>query len=345
MLRNISLGVYVPGTSLLHRLQARTKLCVMLFFVVALIIAEQRVWHFAPIIAITGFLCIAVAIAGISLQELWRRTWLLFLLVIVGSIPIIFSTDRSDKIVVFNIGPMFIPYSILRTILLAAIVLIIAVLLSSRLPITAFKRIWRHRWLRVVRVLLIFALIAALIFLWVIHSPNAAQLFAIGPFPVTHSGIWTFVSFAIVVMTLYIFSLLLTMTTSPVALIEGLTMLLAPLRLLRLPIDDFALMTLIALRFIPTLMEEVEQLSKAQAARGADMTQGTFRERLQSLVMLFIPLMQGIFRRSEELATALEARGYQTDGKQTRLYERSFHIADYVVMVSVAVVMIGALLL
>ena len=345
MLRNISLGVYIPGTSLLHRLQARTKLIAMLLFVVALIISEQRIWHFAPIIAITGFLCIAVALAGISLQELWRRTWLLFLLVIVGSIPIIFSTDRSDTIVIANIGPLLIPYGILRTILIAVSIVIIALLLSARLPVSTIKRLWRHRWLQVARVLLILGLIATLLFLWVIHSQNAAQLFPIGPLPVTHSGIWTFVSFAIVVMALYIFSLLLTMTTSPVALIEGLTMLLAPLRLLRLPVDDFALMTLIALRFIPTLMEEVEQLSKAQAARGADMMQGTIRERLQSLVMLFIPLMQGIFRRSEELATALEARGYQTDGKQTHLYERSFHTADYVVMVSVVLVMSGSLLL
>ena len=345
MLRNISIGIYYPGTSLLHRLQARTKLLVMLFFVITLIIADQRVWHFAPIIAILGFLCISVAVAGISLGELWRRTWLLFLLVVVGSIPIVFSTDSSDKIVIFNIGPVFIPYGVLRTLLLAVSIVIIAVLLSSRLPIALFKRIWHYRWLRGLRVLLVLALIVALIFLWVIHSGSAAQLFPVGPFPVTHTGVWTFVSFAIVVMTLYIFSLLLTMTTSPVALIEGLTMLLAPLRLLRLPVDDFALMTLIALRFIPTLMDEVEQLSKAQAARGADMTQGTFRERLQSLTMLFVPLMQGIFRRSEELATALEARGYQTDGKQTRLYERSFHAVDYAVMVSVALVMIGSLLL
>jgi len=345
MLKNISLGIYYPGTSLLHRLQARTKLLVMLFFVIALIIAEQRIWYFAPIIAIVGLLCVAVALSGISFSELWRRTWLLFLLVIVGSIPIVFSTSRDDKTVLYNIGPFFIPYGVLRSILLTGSIILLAILGTSRLPMASFRQLWRYRWLRISRILLLLVLLVTLIFLWVIHSEDATHLFAIGPFPVTHNGIWAFVSFAIVVMTLYIFSLLLTMTTSPVALIEGLTMLLAPLRLLRLPVDDFALMTLIALRFIPTLMDEVEQLSKAQLARGADMTQGTIRERLQSLVMLFVPLMQGIFRRSEELATALEARGYQTDGKQTRLYERSFHAIDYVVMVSVALVMVGSLFL
>lgn len=345
MLRNISLGIYSPGTSLLHRLQARTKLLVMLFFVIALVIAEQREWHFAPIIAIGGLLCIAVALAGISIRELWRRTWLLFLLVIVGGVPIIFTTSSGDTSVIYNIGPFFVPYGMLRTVLLVVCIALLAIILSARLPVASLRRIWRNRWLRVLRLLLILGLLASLLFLWVIHSEDAARLFAIGPIPITHNGIWTFVSFAIVVMVLYIFSLLLTLTTSPVALIEGLTMLLAPLRLLRLPVDDFALMTLIALRFIPTLLDEVEQLSKAQLARGADMTQGTLRERMQSLIMLFVPLMQGIFRRSEELATALEARGYQSEGKQTRLYERSFHAADYLVMGSVALVMIGSLLM
>lgn len=345
MLKNISLGMYYPGKTLLHRLQARTKLLVILFLVIALIFAQKRVWHFAPIVAIICLLCITVVVSGISFAELWRRTWLLFLLVVVGSIPIIFSTDSGDKTIISTIGPFFISYGMLRTILLVTSIVLIALLLSSRLPIASLRRVWRNRWLRGLRLLLILALLAALVFLWVVHSENAAQPFAIGPFPVTHGGVWTFVSFALVVMALYMFSLLLTMTTSPVALIEGLTMLLAPLRLLRLPVDDFALMTLIALRFIPTLFDEVEQLSKAQAARGADMTQGTIRERLQSLVMLFVPLMQGIFRRSEELATALEARGYQSDGKQTRLYERSFRTVDYLVMGSVVLVMVGSLIL
>lgn len=77
-------------------------------------------------------------------------------------------------------------------------------------------------------------------------------------------------------------------------------MLLSPLRRLKLPVDDFALMCLIALRFMPTLLEEVEQLIKAQTSRGADVTRGTIRERLQSLTMLFIPLMQGVLRRVAE---------------------------------------------
>src|SRR5207302_1357686 len=124
---------------------------------------------------------------------------------------------------------------------------------------------------------------------------------------------------------------LVTMTTSPVKLVEGMTMLMAPLRRLKLPVDDFALMVLISLRFVPTLLEEVEQLIKAQTSRGADLTSGTLRERLQSLPMLFLPLMRGVFRRASELATALEARGYEVQGHQTLLHESTFSMLDYLV--------------
>ena len=133
------------------------------------------------------------------------------------------------------------------------------------------------------------------------------------------------------------------MTTSPIALIEGLTALLMPLRWLRLPVDAFALMTLIALRFIPTLIEEVEQLVKAQASRGADYAHGTLRERTQSGTALFVPLLQGVLRRATDLATALEARGY--DGKQTRLHEKRLGMIDYAVLGLVVVITMGSLLL
>ena len=149
----------------------------------------------------------------------------------------------------------------------------------------------------------------------------------------------------VVLLVLYACSLLLTMTTTPVALIEGLTMLLLPLRRLRLPVDDFALMTLLALRFFPTLIEEAEQLTKAQAARGADLASGTVRERLQSLATLFVPLMQGVLRRAADLATALEARGYEVEGRQTMLHETAFGKVDYVVLGMVVLVTVGALML
>jgi energy-coupling factor transport system permease protein len=162
---------------------------------------------------------------------------------------------------------------------------------------------------------------------------------------ITYEGVWLEMSFFVVFLLLYALSLLLTMTTTPIALVEGMTILMTPLRWLRLPVDDFALMTLIALRFIPTLVDEIGQLTKAQTARGSNLSQGTLRQRLQSLAALFVPFIQGTLRRASELATALEARGYQFDGHQTSLHEKSFGLVDYVVMGTVAIVTVAALLL
>jgi energy-coupling factor transport system permease protein len=128
------------------------------------------------------------------------------------------------------------------------------------------------------------------------------------------------------------------MTTTPVALVEGLTKLLAPLRRVGLPVDDFALMLLIALRFIPTLVEEADSLMKAQAARGADVTRGSLGERLLSLQSWFVPLVQGALRRAEDLAAALDARGYETQGQRTALHEGPLRLADWLVLAGVVLV-------
>ena len=94
-------------------------------------------------------------------------------------------------------------------------------------------------------------------------------------------------------------------------------------------------MTLIALRFIPTLFEEIEQLIKAQAARGASFSAGSPRERVRSVMALFVAFLRNTLRRASDLAIALEARGYQVDGRQTRLYEKRFTSADYLVLLCV----------
>jgi energy-coupling factor transport system permease protein len=193
--------------------------------------------------------------------------------------------------------------------------------------------------------LIVLLLLTAIIALVLLSGPAATAPLLIGPYLITNSGVWILMTFLVVLIVLYVYSLLLTMTTSPVALVEGLTILLSPLRRLKLPVDDFALMCLIALRFMPTLLEEVEQLIKAQTSRGADITRGTIRERLQSLMTLFVPLMQGALRHAAELATALEARGYEVEGKRTLLHETALGLVDYVVLGSIVFVTVSALLL
>ncbi|GAC1357525.1 MAG: hypothetical protein NVS2B12_22980 [Ktedonobacteraceae bacterium] len=192
---------------------------------------------------------------------------------------------------------------------------------------------------------MILFLVIVAIFYWFTSGHPLDTPLVVGPMVLTYRGVWVVVASFVVFLALYISSLLLTMTTMPVGLIEGMTLLLAPLRRLKLPVDDFALMTLLALRFIPTLLEEAEQLIKAQTSRGADLMHGSLRERLQSLSMFFLPLVQGTLRRASDLSVALEARGYQSEGERTLLYESSLKLIDYLVLGTTIVLTVASLLL
>jgi energy-coupling factor transport system permease protein len=343
MFRNISLGIYYPGNSLLHRLQARTKLVVLLWLIIFFTIANHRQWHFAPYIVAIILLMTATALSGISPLHLWQRMRLLLLFAFLGIIPTVFFPDPSGK-PLHTIGPLLITYAQIHWIIFVYSSLLVIFILMLLLPISPLRSFRQHRWLRRITILLfLLAFIAQGFFLLTRNAPPAST-FPIGPILMTYNGVWIVMSFFVVFLTIYAFSLLLTITTPPIALIEGMTLLLTPLRWLRLPVDDFALMTLIALRFIPTLIDEAEQLVKAQTARGADFSHGTIRERLQSLASLFLPFIQGTLRRAAELATALEARGYEVDGHQTHLHEKSLGATDYLVMGTVALVTIGSLI-
>jgi energy-coupling factor transport system permease protein len=338
MLSKFALGVYYPGYSPIHRLQARTKLILIAWFVIWLVVAHRFFWHFGPSVVVLGFSFGGLLLAGISPRTIWQRMWLISLLLLLGAIPTLFSTE-VDKRKLYPIGPFLTTYGFVNTLLFTIGAVLIVLLVASRIPqLQAVLPVLRR-----MRVLIVLLLLVDLFTLWLLYDKPASMPLPIGPFIITYGGVWTLQTFFVMLLALYAFSLLLTMTTSPVALIEGLTMLLAPLRKLKLPVDDFALMSLLALRFIPTLLEEVEQLIKAQTARGADLTHGSLAERLQSLTMLFTPMLQGIFRRAAELATALEARGYASEGRQTMLHETKFGRVDYTVIAVVVIVSVASL--
>lgn len=164
----------------------------------------------------------------------------------------------------------------------------------------------------------------------------------IGPIVVTYDGIWFTFSFTAIFLLLYLGSLTLTLTTTPVALAEGIVLLLRPLRRLRIPAEEFGLMTLVSLRFIPVLIQETEQLIKAQISRGADFTSGSLATRVRRLGTLLVPLVQGALRRAEGLSSALEARGYGVTGEATLLHEGPLRIFDWLALLVVPAVTILA---
>ena len=332
LFRSIPLGVYYPGNSLIHRLQSRTKLLIIAWLVIWQILASHREWHFVPFIVLVVLVGVSLACARISVREIWRRVWLIVIFFAISIGPTLPTTD-VDARKLYTLGPLVISYGLARMILLILGGLCALCFLSSLLP--TLRAFWQRGRRKFLRMLFLLAALLAFALFWLIAGNVATQMFPIGPYIITYGGTWTFMSSFLVLMALLIFAQVLTMTTSPVALIEGVTLLLSPLRRLKLPVDDFALMALLALRFIPTLVDETEQLIKAQSARGADLSSGTMLERLQSLSMLFIPLMQGSLRRAADLATALEVRGYEVDGKQTMLHETTFRAVDYAVIAMV----------
>ena len=143
---------------------------------------------------------------------------------------------------------------------------------------------------------------------------------------------------------------MLTLTTSPIALTDGLERLLGPLKAFHFPAHELAMMMTIALRFIPTLMEETDRIQKAQMARGADFETGNLIARAKSMIPILVPLFVSAFRRADELAMAMESRCYHGGEGRTRMRELHFHVGDAVatgvmVLFTVAILLLQKILL
>ncbi len=128
---------------------------------------------------------------------------------------------------------------------------------------------------------------------------------------------------------------LLTLTTSPIMLTDGIEQLLKPLRVIKVPSHEIAMMMTIALRFIPTLLEETDKIIKAQSARGADFTTGSLLSRAKAMIPILIPLFISSFRRADELATAMECRCYHGGDGRTKLKVLRLEGRDYIAIISI----------
>lgn len=154
------------------------------------------------------------------------------------------------------------------------------------------------------------------------------EIARLGPLTITQEGLTRGTIMGWRLLLLIIFSSLLTLTTSPLDLTDGLESLLAPFKRLKLPVHELAMMISISLRFIPTLLEEMEKIMKAQTARGMDFSQGSILKRIYALVPLLVPLFISAFRRADELATAMEARCYRGGIGRTRMKELKLGLND-----------------
>lgn len=201
---------------------------------------------------------------------------------------------------------------------LAAIGLWSAVRLT-RIP---FKFILRG--LKTIMVLLLFTVVLNIFLI------RGEPIWQWGILSITKQGIYTAVFMALRLILLIIGCSMMTLTTTPIQLTDGLERLMRPLKKIKVPVHDIAMMMSIALRFIPILLEETDKIMKAQTARGADFESGSLIAKAKSLIPVLVPLFISAFRRADDLATAMEARCYRGDEGRTRMKELKYHRADYI---------------
>lgn len=185
---------------------------------------------------------------------------------------------------------------------------IIGVILISKVPPMAVLRGLRP----------LFLIISITIIFNMILTPGEV-IFRLGFINITREGVRQALFMGLRLIFLVTGTSLLTLTTSPIALTDGIESLLSPLKRIGVPSHELAMMMSIALRFIPTLMEETDKIMKAQMARGADFESGNVLRRAKNMVPLLVPLFVNAFRRADELATAMEARCYRGGEGRTRL--------------------------
>ena len=174
----------------------------------------------------------------------------------------------------------------------------------------------------------IFIIIAFTFILNLFMRPGETILATIGPLTITSQGLYYACYMALRIIFLIIGASMLTFTTKPVKMTDGIESLLKPVVRFGVPAHELAMMMTIALRFIPTLLEETDKIMKAQQARGADFETGNILKRAKALIPIFIPLIVGAFRMAGDLAMAMEARCYRGGEGRTKLHEFKFARRD-----------------
>ena len=247
MLKDITLGQYFPGKSVLHRLDPRMKILLMIVFVVFVFLAKNAA-AFLFLLLLTGIL---TAVSRIRLS-----------VIIKGLKPVLFISIFTAVINIFWT--------------------------KGETPLWAWKFI-----------------------------------------EIYPEGLWRALYMAIRILTLVAgTSVLLTYTTTPMELTDALESLLSPLKKIRVPVHEFAMMMSLALRFVPTLIEETEKIINAQKARCADFETGGLIHRAKALIPVLIPLFLSSFRRATDLATAMECRCYTGGEGRTRMNALKLHFFD-----------------
>ena len=210
-----------------------------------------------------------------------------------------------------------------------------AAIILSRIPFKMF--------VKSVKPLMPFLILTAVLNLFFIGSGEV--YFQWKFIKLTSDGIEVSIFMLIRITLLIMGSSLLTYTTSPITLTDAIERLLSPLKKLKVPVHELAMMMSIALRFIPTLIEETDKIMAAQKARGAEIDSGSFMTRARNMIAILVPLFISAFRRADELALAMECRCYQGGDGRTKMKLLRFHRNDFVTLLLGIVLTAGVIVL
>ena len=249
MLKDVTLGQFFPGSSIVHRLDPRCKLLLTIVYIAALFTTESYV-SYAVMLVITG---VCIALSRIQLKVILRGLKPLWIIIALTAVLNMFFTPGRE-----------------------------------------------------------------LVSFWKIT--------------VTYEGLIRAVFMVLRITMLIAGTFLLTYTTSPIALTDAMEILFGPLKKLKVPVHEMSMMMSMALRFIPTLIEETDKIMSAQRARGADFESGNLLQRAKALIPLLVPLFVSAFRRADELATAMECRCYHGGEGRTKLHVLRYETRDYLTL-------------
>lgn len=258
MNNSLIIGQYVPGNSIVHRLDPRTKITIIFFFV--------------------------------------------FIVFFANNLP---------------------SYSVL-------VIFALTSMITSKVPIRFILKGLTPVWFLIIFTFLLHLFI----------TKEGTLVFDFWIFKFYSGGIFQGIAISIRFFLLILVTSLLTLTTTPIEITDAIEDMLRPLKKVKFPVHELALMMSISLRFIPTLMQETDKISRAQASRGVDFRTGPIKDRIKAVIPLLVPLFVSAFKRAEELAMAMEARGYQGGEGRSKLRELKIEKRDIFIYIIFIVVII-----
>lgn len=316
-MKNIIIGQYIPGKGFLYKLDPRTKIISVIVLMVAVFLLKSITQ-----LAIAMGLAILILIAGkISILRIFRGLRPIFVLLIFTFVFQIFFNKE---------GALWVDEEM--TIGLLSILSMIIWTVIWRL-LASFKKF---------KMILFVLYIAGLYF--IMKYVTFGIVFTSWQFMVYEKGVEMSIFVVIRLLIIITLSTVLTLTTKPTDLTQGIEKLMRPLKVIGISSEDFALIISISLRYIPTILDEANKIMLAQASRGADFAEGKFKDKIKQIISLLVPMFIIAFKRSEDLADAMESRNFVPGKERTRIHDLKLGRLDLLTGIVTIVLLTGSIL-